>query len=108
MGRINGETELKMELESIKQELIIISNNLCQKVSEVDCYLFGSILVNPRFANDIDILIIYESEIQIRILKKEFKPLSKEYPLHMNYFTHKEEKELNFISEQNAKKIFSL
>jgi predicted nucleotidyltransferase len=95
-----------MELEPIIQELLVIGNRLLQKVNLVDCYLFGSILVEPKLANDIDILIIYDNESQIKIIKEEFEYLSKEFPLHMNYFTPTEEKELNFIAGQNAKKIF--
>ncbi|OCB77158.1 hypothetical protein B0A79_01955 [Flavobacterium piscis] len=94
-----------MELESIQEELITVVKGLSLKVNFVDFYLFGSFLLNPRSANDIDILIIYENKNQIKVIKKDFENLSKEFPLHMNYFTHKEEKELNFIKTQRAKKI---
>lgn len=96
-----------MEIDYIKKELIAIGNILAQKIKKVDCYLFGSILINPVCANDIDILIIYENENQIDIIKKAFRDILTNFPVHMNYFTHEEEKELNFIRQQNAKKIFA-
>lgn len=106
MGRIDGQTQFKMEIDYIKQELVVIGNMLSPKIKKVDCYLFGSILRNPVLANDIDILIIYENENQIDIIKKAFRDLLINFPVHMSYFTHEEVKELNFIRQQNAKKIF--
>lgn len=97
-----------MELEEIKVDLRSIQKSLESKIKNLDCLIFGSILRNPKTANDVDILIIYKNEYQIPIIKREFKPLEKVYPLHLNYFTFEEEKELNFIAEQKAKHLFSL
>ena len=95
-----------MELEEIKQEISIIGENLNSKIKNIDCLIFGSMLKNTKTANDIDLLIIYNNETEIQIIKNEFKSLGKVYPLHLNYFTHSEEKELNFIEEQQAEYLF--
>ena len=97
-----------MELEAIKEDLRIIGNRLSSKIINLDCYLFGSVLTNAKQANDIDILIIYENQEQLEIVKNDFEILSISIPLHMNYFTSLEEQELNFIWEQNAEEVFSL
>ena len=97
-----------MELEAIKIDLNILQNKLATKITKLDCYLFGSILTNVKQANDIDILIIYEGQEILDIVKKEFIALSSDNPFHINYFTFAEEKELNFIKQQKAEKIFGL
>ena len=97
-----------MELEEIRWEILCIGENLKSKISKVDCLIFGSILKNSRNANDIDLLIIYNDETEIQIIRKEFNSLEKFFPLHLNYFTHSEEKELNFIEEQKAEYIFRI
>ncbi|MEE4247113.1 MAG: nucleotidyltransferase domain-containing protein [Kangiellaceae bacterium] len=97
-----------MELEEIKADLRVIERNLKPKIKLVDCLIFGSILINSKRANDIDILIIYDNHEQIPVLKEEFKSLEKIYPLHLNYFTFEEERELDFITEQSAEYIFKL
>jgi len=97
-----------MELEKARIELKQIGNTLSLKTNRVECYLFGSILSNPKHANDIDVLIIYKNEKQIHIIKQEFNVLKYTFPLHMNYFTFEEEAEFNFASEQKAEIIFKI
>jgi predicted nucleotidyltransferase len=97
-----------MELNEIKNELHLISEDLSSKTNAIECYLFGSILTNPKQANDIDILIIYTAQQQISILKESFNNLTNKYPLHLIFFTPFEEREFNFIKEQRAEKVFSL
>lgn len=108
MGRTIRDIEQKMDLEEIKTDLRIIQKNLESKVENLDCLIFGSILKNPKMANDVDILLIYLNHNQIPIIKLEFESLKKVYPLHLSYFTFEEEKELNFIAEQKAIYVFRL
>lgn len=96
-----------MEIEEIKYQLNLIGNNLLSQSSGIKCYLFGSILKNPKIANDIDVLILYETEANLWLVKQELKPLIRQYPLHIIYFTLSEERELNFVEQQMAEKIFS-
>lgn len=97
-----------MELEKIINDIKQIGKNISIKTSGVEGYLFGSILTTQRNANDVDVLIVYDNEEQISIIKQEFKPLESVIPLHLNYFTYTEETELNFISEVKAERIFKI
>jgi hypothetical protein len=96
-----------MEMDTIKTEIQTIGESLFSKTKTIECYVFGSILTNPKKAMDIDILIIYENQVQLEIIKQEFKLMAKKYPLHINYFTFSEEREFNFIEQQGAQKVFS-
>ena len=106
MGWTLRPIELRMELEIIKSELQKIGDSLVLKTRSVECYLFGSLLKDPKKANDVDVLIVYENQNHLQTIKQEFKLLAQKYPLHISYFTFSEEKEFNFIDEQKAEKIF--
>lgn len=93
--------KIKIELSNIGQRLVLVTNN-------IECYLFGSILKVSKQANDIDVLILYNSEKQIQTIKKEFNEIEYIYPIHMNYFTFEENAELNFSSGQKAEIIFKI
>lgn len=67
-------------------------------------YLFGSIITNKPFPNDIDILIIYENEEQPKIIRNIFEKVSY-LPIHFLFLTEKEENEKKFILEQGCLKI---
>lgn len=108
MGRITWKIESQMELEKIINDIKQIGKNISIKTSDVEGYLFGSILTKQHNANDVDVLIVYDNEEQINIIKQEFKPLESDFPLHLNYFTYFEETELNFISEVKAERIFKI
>ena len=96
-----------MELEEIIVHLADIKDDLVGKLSRFECYLFGSILTS-NYPNDIDILILYDNPNDILLFKKCIKPDSLNFPLDILYLTFEEEKQFNFIQEQNAIKIFSL
>lgn len=85
-----------------------IGHNISTSTNGIECYIFGSMLHNISIANDVDILIIYNHENQLDIIKQEFKLLESIYPMHMNYFTYIEESELNFIKNVNAELIFKV
>ncbi|WP_139255152.1 nucleotidyltransferase domain-containing protein [Hymenobacter psychrophilus] len=74
------------------------SNNV-----EAFFYLFGSYIVDPNKANDIDILVIYKKDT-IEIQNKLNK-IHESYLFHVIYLTEYEEREFNFISQQKALKI---
>lgn len=94
-----------MEIETIIQELKEIGALINLKHNTLNCYLFGSVLTSNH-PNDIDILVLYDNLRQLEGFKEKIKPLKKVFPLHLNYFTFSEEKELNFVKNQNAEQIF--
>lgn len=94
-----------MEIDTIIKELQGIGIKLNTNNNKLECYLFGS-AINTNYPNDIDILLLYSDITQLTNFKSKIKSLEKKYPLHLSYFTYYEEAELNFIINQNAKKIF--
>jgi predicted nucleotidyltransferase len=97
-----------MELEKIRNEIKQVGNSLSTKTKLVEAYLFGSILTSPKNANDVDLLILYNSSEQIDIIKQEIKKLERLIPLHLTYFTFEEEIEFKFISEVNGEIVFKI
>ena len=71
-------------------------------------YIFGSFIHNKKKFNDIDILILYESELELLSIKGEIENISICYPLDVYYMTFEEEKELDFINIVNAIRIKKL
>jgi hypothetical protein len=96
-----------MDLKKINKTLLEIGNSLSRKTESVDCFLFGSILTE-KFPNDIDILILYRHESQLKAIKSELEEMSVTYPLHVIYLTFLEEKEFDFVTQQKAKLIFRI
>jgi predicted nucleotidyltransferase len=70
-----------------------------------DIYLFGSILKNKNLINDIDLLILYESQDELLEKKRNLNELSIYYPLDIYYMSLYEEIELNFINKVTAKQL---
>ena len=81
------------------------------EIEKLDCslewYLFGSYLLNPQLAKDIDLLIIYKSLDTTKIVRNKLSDLTLQAPLHLLLMHKDEEEELDFIKSQNAKEIFS-
>jgi len=94
-----------MEIETVSQELKKIGNSFLTENNNIECYIFGSALYK-NCPNDFDILIIYDNVEQLKLIKSKIKHIINLFPLHLNYFTFLEEKELNFIKQQNATRIF--
>ena len=105
MGRVAWQTEFKIEIEILIQELKKIETLFSLEKNGIKCYIFGSSL-NKKCPNDFDILVLYDSEEHLSNIKQGFKSIAKSFPLHLNYFTFLEEEELNFIEQQNAREIF--
>src|SRR5882724_5692501 len=104
MGRTFRKIESKMDLEEVKETLRDIGNVLSAKTKSVDCFLFGSIL-KEKFPNDVDLLIVYNDESQLRTVKAQFEAMSLKYPLHFIYLTFLEEEEFDFIKQQAAELV---
>ena len=97
-----------MELEKIRNDIKQIGGNISIKTNGVECYLFGSILTKQFGANDVDVLILYNNEKQINVIKQYFNKLEIELPLHISYFTYTEEAQLNFVKVVKAEQIFKV
>lgn len=97
-----------MDRIDIIQHLLKISISIQPVVRNIDCYLFGSILTNKRLKNDIDILVVYQHAIDVIIVRESLREIELMYPIQLLFLNTKEEREFNFISQQNALKIFSI
>ncbi len=105
VARVNERFKPNMEIENVIQELKAIGVLLATNSNAFSCYIFGSALT-VNYPNDIDILVLYDNIKQLENFKEYVKTVSKIYPIHLIYLTFAEEKELNFIQEQNAEQVF--
>lgn len=95
MGRITPRTQFQMGVINIINKLsytlyILKINNI-----EANFYLFGSYILNPSIANDIDILIIYKDKVAE--IKKELDKIQESFLFDTIFLTKNEEAEFNFI-----------
>ena len=86
---------------------------LKEKAAEVDLnvpnlkwYLFGSILIKTKMANDIDLLVVYKNDNDARMVRFLLSEFSLYYPVDLMLLTEKEENEFQFVNEQKACNIF--
>ncbi len=75
-----------------------------KKHSNIEVFVFGSILSSERF-KDLDILLIYQDYEELVKIKKEIQDLLPFELIHFTCLTKKEEIELDFIEKTNALKI---
>ncbi|MCY0967970.1 hypothetical protein [Chryseobacterium wangxinyae] len=91
-----------MEIEYIRN-LIVDNLKKLQETYTFEVYFFGSIL-NTNDFNDVDIMIIYDSEIEVQQLKASFRNI-KNIPLDLNFYTRIETIEFNFFKKGAFQKI---
>ena len=63
---------------------------------------------STAWVSDIDILILYRLENDIKSIRKEFNCLLDKFPIDLIFLTHEEESELDFISHVNSSLIINL
>lgn len=101
---------IDMSIELNKIEIINLINGNIDQFSEFEkVYVFGSILKNDKYSNDIDILLLYSSfsanilkninKIKVIIEQKTF------YPVDITALSFEEEKEIGFISKLDKKYV---
>jgi predicted nucleotidyltransferase len=82
---------------------------LDSQMSTAQLYLFGSILkLGVPFINDIDILVISDSQQAIEHIKAVLGVVSHHFPIHVTYMSSSEESQFDFIRQQNAKRVNDL
>lgn len=91
-----------MEIEYIR-DLIVDNLKQLQEKYTFEVYFFGSILKTNDF-NDVDIMIIYNSEIEVQELKANFKNI-KNIPFDLSFYTRIETIEFNFFKNGAFQKI---
>lgn len=78
------------------------------QISTAQLYLFGSILKSVPFVNDIDILVISDSQQAIESIKVALGIISYRFPIHVSYMSSSEESQFDFIRQQGAKRVNDL
>ena len=92
-----------MEVEIIKRRLISLL--FCEDVTTTcEIYLFGSVLHRNNY-KDIDILIVYETNDNLKLLKHLIEGKLPHAILHFTCLTFQEQQELNFIREYQAYRV---
>jgi predicted nucleotidyltransferase len=95
-----------VDLEEIISRLKHEARTLATHAPSARWYLFGSVNRGVRAPTDVDLLIMYENDYEARELRKGLESFSRMLPLHLLLMRKDEEKELRFITEQRATKIF--
>jgi predicted nucleotidyltransferase len=71
----------------------------------VNIYLFGSILKNNLCPSDVDLLVVYDSQEDLRKIKDVLIPLEDDYPIDLLFASTEEEQELQLIKVMGAQPI---
>lgn len=71
-------------------------------LDDVQLYIFGSATKSVEILNDIDVLVIYQSYCSLVSFKEIIGTIHHKFPIDVLYMNAEEERELNFIKEQNA------
>ena len=95
-----------MELEEIAAKLQDEARTLSRQAPGADWYLFGSIVRRDPLPSDVDLLIVYKDDADAVTLRRGLANLSHFLPLHVLLLRKDEEKELDFIREEKALRIF--
>lgn len=69
-------------------------------------FIFGSLVKNEKYINDIDLLIICNDLKQSKIIRKILENFSF-LPVDLLFLSYEEEIELNFIKAQNCKLLYA-
>ena len=94
-----------MHLDEIRETLRRLAESYKPCASGVRWYLFGSSLREATLPNDVDILIIYESEEEPRLIRLHLADFLMQGPYHLTFLTLAEEAELGFIVTTGAQLV---
>gem|GEM_PF-1742594 len=75
------------------------------ELSLVDLYLFGSIISHHNHVNDVDLLVVYEKESDLPVVKNVLHRIGWKMPLDITYMNREEERELDFVKRQGAVRV---
>lgn len=95
-----------MVIRNFENSITSIAEQLNLEGVDSEWYLFGSFLRNPKLAEDIDLLIVYQDENTTGQIRERLKELSTYFPLDLLLMTEEEEKSFDFIKTQNAHRLF--
>jgi predicted nucleotidyltransferase len=95
-----------MDLEKIITDLKGVACSLGSHVAASQWYVFGSTTRHKKLPADIDVLIVYEKDSDVQKLRLGLEALGRRFPLHVLFLRADEERELKFVAEQAAIRIF--
>ena len=93
----------------MKRELTDILDRLSRSDNEcghVEVFLFGSTRRGTAPHSDVDLLVVYHDQQEIRLVRNMLDKLDFEFPLDVIYMSAYEERELDFIGTQACLKIY--
>lgn len=103
LGRFIRKTKYILEVTDFTNSFIRFISTIRTKY-EYEFYLFGSILKGNSYT-DIDLLIIYSNQIELKEVKERINKEFKKDLIHLTCFTKNEELELKFIRKTKCIKI---
>lgn len=72
------------------------------RLQNAKVYVFGSILRSQTHIEDVDLLVIYDNDNQLRAIKSRLHRLELLIPLDVIAMTYREERELDFIRSEGC------
>jgi hypothetical protein len=78
-------------------------NDAMSRIGPVEVYVFGSALCEEASANDVDLLVLYDTDQQPPLVREALASIDGAPPLHLTFMLPQEEKETAFISAQECR-----
>lgn len=95
-------------MSDVINSLIKVARHLDEEGHILSWYIFGSYLHTKKHSKDLDILILYRHVQSPSIVRKKLNNISLRYPLDLIFMTDDEERGFEFISQQQAKKLYPI
>jgi len=93
-------------MSNIIHSLIKVARQLDEEGHVLSWFIFGSYLHLEKQAKDLDVLILYRLEQSPAIVRTSLNKISIHHPLDLIFMTDDEEREFDFINQQEAKKLY--
>ena len=85
-------------LERLRAE----AERVVRTVPNVRMFVFGSLLRTESWPADVDVLVVYESDSDVTLVRALLEPLNGEMPLHVLFLNRSEEAQLQFVVSENC------
>lgn len=86
----------------------VVLRELALGHDDLSVFVFGSVLVRPDDANDIDILVVYGSPLAMARFRTNIEAVRLSLPIDLLAMTPEEEKHYQFIEISSAQRLNDL
>lgn len=95
-----------MKTSEVITAIRLEAENRAQDDPNATWYLFGSALVDPQGAKDVDVVVIVSSDQHGRKIRENLSVECRLLPVHLLILTEDEERELDFINAQHCVQLY--